>query len=128
MHRATDLRQLVAHFDTAVRAGVLHQLVTHLPSGVAPGDVRDAFVEHLRGTATSHDAATSHGTDGTVSWYDAWDAWVDIHRGRPPVTVGRCQSCRGRRIDMRMGRPCRTCCGTGRHRHVEHVAARHAPR
>lgn len=108
-------RELIAGFDAAMRAGVAHQIVTHLPAGVSPSEVRQSFVEHIGGRRGA-------------CWQDLWDAWVDAGRGTVPVVVWRCDACRGRRIDLRTGRVCRTCAGRGSHRHTVQLPARHAPR
>jgi hypothetical protein len=108
-------RTLVPHFDLALRAGVVRNLVPHLPAGVAPSAVRQAFVAELVRTSAA-------------CWQDAWDEMVERRGGRITLECDRCEACNGRRFDARRASWCHRCAATGRHRHQVEVPARRAPR
>jgi hypothetical protein len=104
--------QLIAQFDQAMRHGALRHLVTRLPSGMTPSDVRQSFVDQL-------------GRAPAASWQDAWNQWVGTS-GSVDVVAWRCGTCNGRRVDMRRGKVCATCHGRGSYRHTVKVRVRPA--
>lgn len=66
-----------------------------------------------------------------ATWQDAWNHATGAtprHPGRLSLHAHtRCPTCNGRRIDMRLGRPCHNCLGRGRtYRHIT-VTALYAP-
>lgn len=108
-------RELIRSFDAACDRGVLRHLAVHFPFGVGYSEIRAGFVERV-------------GSRPAACWQDVWDAWVEEGRGTVQVWVARCETCRGRRLDVRRGRVCATCMGRGSHRHPVRVQVRHAPR
>src|SRR5690606_6559662 len=108
-------RELVGQFDAAMRDGVVARLVAHLPAGVSLTEVRDGFVDRVGGRPGA-------------CWQDVWDSWVAEGGGTVTFWVSRCETCRGRRVDVRRGRVCATCAGRGSHRHQVQVRAFPAPR